>query len=174
MRFEPTPIDGVFVVEFEPHGDERGFFGRAFCAREFAEHGLESDVCQANLAQSTLAGTTRGLHFQTAEAPEAKFFRTIRGETFNVAVDLRPASATYLQWFGVELTADNRRGLAIPPLCGAGYQTLTDGAEIIYLASAFYTPSAERGVRWDDPAIDIRWPSVPTVQSDKDRTWPLL
>lgn len=174
MRFEQTPVTGAFVVELEPRGDERGFFARAFCAREFAEHGLEPHVVNANMAHSVAAGTTRGLHYQDVAAPEAKFFRTVRGATFNVVVDMRPTSPTYRQWFGVELTADNRRGLYIPPVCAAGYQTLVDDTEIMYLASGFYSPSAERGVRQDDPAIGIAWPRERAVVSDKDRAWPLL
>lgn len=171
MRFEPTPIDGVFVVELEPRGDERGFFARAFCADEFREHGLVPTVAQANMASNTVAGTTRGLHYQDAGAPEAKFFRTIRGATFNVAADVRPGSPTFGQWFGIELSADNHRALYIPPLCGAGYQALEDGTEILYLTSATYAPAEERGLLHDDPALGIAWPMTPTVVSDKDRGW---
>lgn len=174
MRFDETAIPGVFVVELEPHTDERGFFARAFCAREFAEHGLIPDVVQANLASSKQAGTTRGLHYQAASAPEAKFFRCINGETFNVAVDVREGSPSFGRWVGVLLSAVNRRALFIPPLCAAGYQTLTDGAEVFYTISGYYTPEAERGLRFDDPAIDIEWPLTPTVVSDKDRSWDLL
>ena len=174
MNFEETSIAGVFVVDLEPHGDERGFFARAFCSREFAEHGLVPDVVQANLAFSTKAGTTRGLHFQAASHPEAKFFRCIRGETFNVAVDVREGSPTFGQWTSVLLSAQNRRALYLPPVCAAGYQTLTDEAEVLYSVSGFYAPEAERGLRHDDPAIGIEWPRKPTVVSEKDRKWPLL
>ena len=174
MQFEETAIAGVFVVDLEPRTDERGFFARAFCAREFAEHGLVPDVVQANLALSTQAGTTRGLHYQTALAPEAKFFRCINGETFNVAVDAREGSRTFGRWVGVHLSAANRRALFIPPLCAAGYQTLTDEAEVFYSISGYYAPEAERGLRLDDPAIGIDWPLTPTVVSNKDRAWDLL
>jgi dTDP-4-dehydrorhamnose 3,5-epimerase len=174
MRFEETSIAGVFVIDLEPHADERGFFARAFCAREFAEHGLISELVQANLANSARAGTTRGLHYQASSHPEAKFFRTIRGETFNVAVDMRDGSPTFRRWTGVILSAENRRALYIPPVCAAGYQTLTDDAEIFYSVSGFYAREAERGVRHDDPALGIRWPLEPTVVSTKDRSWPLL
>jgi dTDP-4-dehydrorhamnose 3,5-epimerase len=174
VRFEETTIPGVFVVELEPHADERGFFARAFCAQEFAEHGLVPEVAQANMALSNQAGTTRGLHFQTALAPEAKFFRCISGETFNVAVDAREGSPTFGRWVGVHLSAANRRALYIPPLCAAGYQTLTDGAEVLYTVSGTYTPAAERGLRLDDPTIGVDWPLRPTVVSDKDRAWDLL
>lgn len=174
MIFEETSIPGVFVVDLEPHGDDRGFFARAFCSREFADHGLVPDVVQANLAFSNEAGTTRGLHFQAASHPEAKFFRCIRGETFNVAVDAREGSPTYGRWTSVLLSADNRRGLYIPPVCAAGYQTLTDDAEILYTVSGFYAPEAERGLRQEDPRLAIDWPLERTAVSDKDRLWPLL
>jgi dTDP-4-dehydrorhamnose 3,5-epimerase len=172
--FEETQIPGVVVVDLEPHSDDRGFFARAFCAREFAEHGLVSDIVQANLALSHRAGTTRGLHYQAASDPEAKLFRCIRGNTFNVAVDMRDGSPTYGRWTGVVLSAENRRALYIPPVCAAGYQTLTDDTEVLYSVSGFYAPEAERGVRLDDPALGIDWPLEPTVVSEKDRLWPLL
>lgn len=174
MIFAETPIPGVFVVDLEPHTDERGFFARAFCAHEFTEHGLVPEVAQANLAFSHAAGTTRGLHYQAASHPEAKFFRCIRGETFNIAVDMRKGSPTLGRWTGAVLSAENRRGLYIPPVCAAGYQTLTDETEILYSVSSFYAPEAERGVRHDDPAIGVDWPLEPTVVSEKDRGWPLL
>jgi dTDP-4-dehydrorhamnose 3,5-epimerase len=174
VRFTEAPLPGVFVVELEPRGDERGLFARAFCAREFTEHGLVPDVAQMNLATNALAGTTRGLHYQDASAPEAKFFRCIRGETFNVVVDAREESATFGKWFGVHLSAANRLALYVPPLHAAGYQALVDGAEILYAASSSYAPDAEHGLRQDDPAIGITWPMQPTVVSEKDRAWLLL
>jgi dTDP-4-dehydrorhamnose 3,5-epimerase len=174
MIFQETSIPGVLVVDLEPHGDDRGFFARAFCSREFADHGLVPDVVQANLAFSNKAGTTRGLHLQAASHPEAKFFRCIRGETFNVAVDAREGSPTYGQWTSVVLSADNRRGLYIPPVCAAGYQTLTDDAEILYTVSGFYAPEAECGLRQDDPRLGIDWPLERTAVSEKDQLWPLL
>jgi dTDP-4-dehydrorhamnose 3,5-epimerase len=174
LIFEETSIPGVILVDLEPHADDRGFFARAFCAREFAEHGLVPDLVQANLAFSHRAGTTRGLHYQAASHPEAKFFRCIRGETFNVAVDMREESPTYGRWTSTVLSAENRRALYIPPVCAAGYQTLTDGAEILYSVSGFYAPEAERGVRHDDPALGIAWPLEPAFVSEKDRSWPLI
>lgn len=174
MRFETTPIEGVVVVDLEPFEDERGFFARAFCAREFADHGLVPDVAQANLSHNVRVGTTRGLHFQAAFAPEAKLFRCIRGETFHVGVDARDGSPTYGHWFGVRLSADNHRALYVPPGCAAGYQSLTDGTEVLYLVSGYYAPEAERGFRPDDPAIGIEWPLPLSVVSEKDASWPLL
>jgi len=161
-------------VDLEPKADERGFFARAFCAIEFEEHSLEPELVQANLALSHTAGTTRGLHYQAASHPEAKFFRCIRGRTYNVAVDMRDGSPTFGRWTGVELSAENRRALYIPPVCAAGYQTLVDDTEILYSVSAFYAPEAERGLRHDDPAIGVDWPLSPTAVSEKDRSWPLL
>jgi dTDP-4-dehydrorhamnose 3,5-epimerase len=174
VRFVATPLEGVFVVELERHADERGFFARAFCSDEFAAHGLVSTFEQANLSYNELAGTTRGLHYQAESAPEAKFFRCIAGETFNVAVDMRPESPTHGRWFGTTLSSSNRHALYIPPVCAAGYQALSDGAELLYLASAPYTPEAERGLRVDDPRLAIDWLLPHTVQSEKDRSWPLL
>lgn len=174
MTFEETAIPGVFVVELESHADERGFFARAFCRDEFSAHGLVGDVVQANLSGNVSAGTTRGLHYQAGTHPEAKFFRCIRGETFNVAVDARPGSPTFARWVGAHLSAENHRALYIPPVCAAGYQALTDGAEVLYTVSSAYAPAAERGLRHDDPALAIDWPLEPTVVSDKDRAWPLL
>jgi dTDP-4-dehydrorhamnose 3,5-epimerase len=174
MIFEETPIEGVFVVDLEPHRDERGFFARAYCASEFANHGLVPDLVQANLALSNTRGTTRGLHYQAPSHPEAKFFRCLRGEIFNVAVDMRPGSSTFGGWAGVVLSAENRRALYIPPVCAAGYQTLVDDTEILYSVSGFYAPEAERGVRHDDPTVGVEWPLAPTVVSEKDRRWPLL
>lgn len=174
MRFVATEIPGAFVVELEPLEDERGMFARAFCAEECAAHGVAFDAAQANMAVNVLAGTVRGLHRQDERAPEAKFFRCIRGRTYHVAVDLRPDSPAYLRHVGVELSAESRRAFLVPPLCAAGYQALTPGAEILYLASAPYAPEAEDGVRHDDPALGIEWPLEPVAVSAKDRGWPLL
>jgi dTDP-4-dehydrorhamnose 3,5-epimerase len=174
VRFTPTSIDGVFVVDLEPIEDERGFFARAYCARELAEHGVALEAVQANLARNVHAGTVRGLHFQDPSAPEAKLFRCIRGETFHVAVDAREGSPTRYRWFGVRLSADNRRALYMPPVCAAGYQALTPGAEILYLCGGAYDPGAERGLSALDPVIGIDWPLPPAHLSDKDRGWPLL
>lgn len=174
MIFQETSIPGVFLVDLEPNADDRGFFARAFCAREFSGHGLVPDVAQANLSFNHRAGTTRGLHYQAASHPEAKFFRCIRGETFNVAVDMREGSPMFGRWTSAVLSAENRRGLYVPPVCAAGYQALTDGAEVLYSVSGFYAPEAERGLRHDDPALSIEWPLEPTIVSEKDRSWSLL
>jgi dTDP-4-dehydrorhamnose 3,5-epimerase len=174
MIFDETSIAGVFVVDLEPHVDERGFFARGFCAEEFEQHGLVSTVVQANIAYSSTLGTTRGLHYQVEPHPEAKFFRCIRGETFNVAVDLREDSPAFGRWVAVVLSAANRRAFYVPPNCATGYQTLTEDAEILYSVSSRYAPGAVRGVRFDDPAIGIEWPLAPAAVSGQDRSWPLL
>ncbi len=174
MRFVDTQIGGVTVVEPTPHGDERGRFMRAWCAKEFADHGLNFVPVQANMGFSVKKGTLRGMHFQVEPALEAKLVRCTRGSMFDVALDLRPDSPTYLKWFGVELSADNARMLYVPEGCGHGYQTLEDNTEMHYMTSAYYTASAVRGVRFDDPAFGIRWPLPVTVVSEQDRKWSLV
>jgi dTDP-4-dehydrorhamnose 3,5-epimerase len=174
VRFTETSIPGVTIIDPTPPLDDRGRFMRAWCAREFAEHGIRFAPLQANMALSSLRGTLRGLHFQDASAPEAKLVRCTRGAMFDVAVDLRPDSPTFAKWFGVELTQENGRMLFLPELCAHGYQTLEDATEMHYMASAVYTPSAVRGVRFDDPSLKIQWPLQPTAISEQDRNWPLL
>ena len=142
----------------DPRTDERGFFARAFCQREFAALGLETGLVQANVSGSRHAGTIRGLHYQVAPAEETKLMRCIRGSAWDVIVDLRPESRTFGQWFGTELSADNRRQLYVPRGFAHGYQTLVDDAEMFYLVSAFHSPEHERGIRWNDPAFAIHWP----------------
>lgn len=174
MRFVPTPVEGCMVVEIEPHADERGFLARVHCADEMRAAGLEPAVAQANLARTERAGTVRGLHYQVPPFAEAKLVRCVRGGVFDVAVDLRTTSPTYLQHAGVELSDDNRRALFVPAGCAHGYQALVDGAELLYMTSAPYMPDAERGLRPDDPALGIRWPLPPTNVSAKDQGWPLV
>jgi dTDP-4-dehydrorhamnose 3,5-epimerase len=173
--FTETAIAGVYVVELEPRRDDRGFFARAFCADEFAAHGLETHWVQANVGHSERAGTIRGLHYQVPPHAEAKLVRCTAGAVFDVAVDLREGSPTYLQWYGTELSAGNGRMLYLPKGVAHGYQSLTDDAEAYYLVTAAYAPAAERGLRWDDPDLDIAWPLFDApILSDKDAGWPLL
>jgi dTDP-4-dehydrorhamnose 3,5-epimerase len=167
-------VAGAYIVELEPREDERGFFARIFCEREFEELGLAKPMVQANLSYNVRRGTVRGLHYRREPAPEAKFFRCISGATHNVCADVRPGSATYSRHVAVELSAANRTALYVPGGCAAGYQALTDGAEIIYMTSVFYEPGFEYGVRYDDPAIGIEWPLAVTDVSERDATWPLL
>lgn len=173
MIFHQTELPGAVVVELEPRDDERGFFARFFCRREFAEQGLELEVAQANLAFNRRRGTLRGLHYQAPPHEDSKLVRCVRGALYDVVVDLRPGSPTFRRWLGVELTAENRRLLYVPAGLAHGYQTLADETEAMYLHSAFHAPEAERGVRWDDPAFGIDWPEADErVISAKDRAWP--
>lgn len=172
MKFISTELEGAYILELEAHSDDRGFFGRAFCAQEFAEHGLEPTVAQGNIAYSWRRGTLRGMHYQIPPATETKFVRCTRGAIFDVIVDLRANSPTYLRSIGVELTADNRRALYVPGMFAHGYLTLVDDTEVNYLVSEFYTPGAERGIGYDDSALGIDWPIPVEVLSPKDRSWP--
>jgi dTDP-4-dehydrorhamnose 3,5-epimerase len=174
MRFSDTDVLGAKVIDPTPHDDHRGRFMRAWCAREFAEHGVEFSPVQANLGFSIRKGTVRGMHFQEAPALEAKLVRCTRGTIFDVVLDLRPKSLSYGKWYGAELTAENGRMLYVPERCAHGYQTLEDGTEMYYMASEYYTASAARGVRFDDPVFGIQWPLVATVVSEQDRSWPLV
>jgi dTDP-4-dehydrorhamnose 3,5-epimerase len=173
MIFRETKLKGAFIIEIEKIGDARGFFARAWCEHEFEAHGLNVRWVQANMAFSKTRGTLRGLHYQVTPYEEAKLMRCTRGAIYDVIVDLRPESPTYLQWLGVELTADNHKALHVPEGCAHGYQTLTDDTETFYPVSQFYAPGFERGVRWDDPAFGIEWPETDEwIISDKDKSWP--
>jgi len=173
MVLTPTPLPGVLVLELAPLVDERGFFAVAFSRHAFMANGLNPQVDQVNVSHNETRGTLRGMHYQLPPYAEAKTVRCIRGTAFDVVVDLRPDSPTYCQWYGVELTAENRRALYIPEGVAHGFQTLTDHTEVLYTVSAPYTPSHARGVRWDDPAFGIEWPSVPhRTLHDRDRTYP--
>jgi dTDP-4-dehydrorhamnose 3,5-epimerase len=174
MIFTETKLPGAFIVDLEPRGDDRGFFARAFCQREFEAHGLKPLIAQANISFNYRKGTVRGLHFQVPPYAETKFVRCSRGAILDVIVDLRPDSPTYLQHVGVELTAENRRGLYVPERFAHGYQVLDDNTETTYQVGEFYAPAAEGGLRYDDPRLAIAWPLPVTDISDKDRRWPLL
>ncbi|WP_027483717.1 dTDP-4-dehydrorhamnose 3,5-epimerase [Deinococcus pimensis] len=174
MIFTETMLGGAFVIDVDVREDERGFFARTFCQREFEAHGLKPDVAQCNLSFNHRAGTVRGMHYQLAPAAETKLVRCTRGAILDVIVDLRPDSPTYLRHVAVELSEDNRRALYVPELFAHGYQALTDGAEVTYQVGEFYTPGFERGLRHDDPRLGIAWPLPVTVISAKDAAWPLL
>lgn len=171
MRFTQTELNGAWIVEPEPVHDHRGFFARTFCIREFGEHGLETAFVQHATSLSLAKGTVRGMHFQKDPFSEVKVVTCMKGAIFDVIVDLRQDSPTFRHWIGVELTAENRRRLYIPKGFAHGFQALTDNAEVAYLISAFYEPSAASGVRHDDPAFGILWPLPVTVISDKDVGW---
>ena len=172
MNFIETEIKDLFVVELNKIGDERGFFARAWCEKEFADKNLTSRMLQANTSYSKDKGTLRGLHYQVSPHEEAKLMRCIKGAIFDVAVDLRPDSKTYKKWFGIELTESNRKMLFIPEGFAHGYQTLVENTEAFYMSSAFYAPEAERGLRWNDPAIGINWPVTEELNiTEKDQNW---
>ncbi len=173
MRFLATGIEGAWVVDPTPHQDSRGRFFRAWCAREFQEHGVDFVPVQANMGFSVTTGTVRGMHFQVAPALEAKLVRCTRGAMFDIVLDLRPGSPTFRQWYGVELTPENGRMLFVPENCAHGYQTLVPDTEMYYMTSANYAPDAARGVRFDDPAFAIQWPLPVTIVSEQDQNWPL-
>jgi dTDP-4-dehydrorhamnose 3,5-epimerase len=172
MIFVETPIAGAYVIEPERREDDRGFFARIFCRNEFAQHGLKTEMMQANTGFSRRKGTLRGLHFQRAPHAEVKVVRCTSGSMHDVIVDLRPDSPTWKQWFGVELSQQNRKMLYVPEGCAQGYITLADDTEMYYLASEFYSPETASGVRFDDPQFGIQWPAAMTVISKQDREWP--
>lgn len=174
MKFSPCSVSGAWLIEPTPHEDPRGRFMRAWCGREFAEHAIDFTPVQANMGLSLRKGTLRGLHYQVAPALEAKLVRCTRGSIFDVAVDLRPESPTFRNWYGSCLSADNGRMLYVPEGCAHGCQSLEDMTEIFYMASAFYAPGEARGIRYDDPAFGIRWPLPVVSISDQDRSWPLV
>lgn len=171
MIFHETKLNGAFIVDLDMKDDDRGFFARAFCAQEFEVLGLRPQVMQANLSYNHSMGTLRGMHYQVSPASEPKFIRCIRGAIWDVIIDMRPESPTYLEHIGVELSAENRRAIYVPDMFAHGNQALTDGAELLYLVGEFYTPGCERGVRYDDPSIGIEWPLPVSVISEKDASW---
>ncbi|MDZ4366244.1 MAG: dTDP-4-dehydrorhamnose 3,5-epimerase [Afipia sp.] len=173
MIFTAATLNGCFVIDGQSHRDDRGFFARTMCRDEFAAHGLAADFVQANHSFNYRRGTLRGLHLQRPPHLEAKLMRCIRGASYNVVVDLRPDSPTYMRWEGFELSLENGRQIYVPGGCANGYQTLADDVDVIYQVTHVYTPAAEAGIRFDDPAFSIAWPEPVTAISDKDRSWPL-
>jgi dTDP-4-dehydrorhamnose 3,5-epimerase len=174
MIFTKTNLKDAFIVEPEPREDARGFFARTFCAREFAERGLVTQFVQCSVSASRNRGTLRGLHYQRPPACEVKLVRCTAGALFDVIVDLRPASPTYLRHLAVELTARNRKALYVPEMFAHGFQTLEENTEVLYQISQYYAPETAAGVRFDDPRLAIQWPLPVTTLSEKDMTWPLL
>lgn len=172
MLFDECKLKGAFVIDPEKREDQRGFFARAWCRKEFEAHGLNSDCVQVNVGYNRTGGTLRGMHFQIAPHAEAKLVRCTRGAVYDVIIDLRPDSPTYREWVGVELTADNHRMLYVPEGFAHGYQTLTADTEISYQTSQFYHAEAARGVRHNDPAFGILWPRKVELISEADRSWP--
>ena len=172
MKFHETAVDGAFLIDIEPISDERGGFARMFCEKEFEAMGLESRFAQINTSWSVHAGTLRGLHYQVGPAEEVKLVRCIRGEVYDVVLDLRKDSPTFGTAAGARLSDSNRQMMYAPTGCAHGFLTLVAGAEVIYPVSNAYRPDCERGVRWDDPYFRIDWPVQPTHVSNKDRQWP--
>ena len=173
MIFNETKLPGAFIIEVKRLEDERGFFGRSFCRREFEERGLNPFVAQCNISFNRDAGTLRGMHYQATPHAEEKLVRCTRGALYDVIIDLRPESPTFKRWVSLELTEENCRMLYIPKGFAHGFQTLADETEIFYQMSAFYHPDSSRGVRWNDPAFGIQWPETERViLSDRDRVWP--
>jgi dTDP-4-dehydrorhamnose 3,5-epimerase len=170
--FQSTTLPDAMVVELERREDERGFFARSFCQREFEAQGLEPCVAQCNVSFNRRRGTLRGMHWQAAPDGEAKLVRVTRGAIWDVIVDLRPDSPACCRWFGAELNAENRRALYIPQGFAHGFQTLVDDVEVFYQMSTVYVPEAQRGARWDDPAFGINWPIRPPFLSDRDASYP--
>ena len=172
MKFHETPLAGAYVVELEKRGDDRGFFARAFCQNEFAEFSLPTDIAQVNNSLSADRGTLRGMHYQLAPKAETKMVRCIRGALWDCIIDLRPESPTFCQWFGEELSAENRKMMIVPKGFGHGFITLTEDVEAFYFVDEYYAPDNERGIRWNDPKFGIQWPIEPVIVSDKDQNHP--
>jgi dTDP-4-dehydrorhamnose 3,5-epimerase len=172
MHFQKTGFSGGWLIEPELVEDERGFFARTFCAREFTERGLVATFAQHSISSSRTIGTLRGMHFQRPPHQEVKVVACLKGAIWDVLIDLRKDSPTFARWQGFELTAMNRRRLYIPQGFAHGHQSLSDDTEVGYLISEYYVPDAADGVRHDDPAFAIEWPLRVTVISDKDRNWP--
>jgi dTDP-4-dehydrorhamnose 3,5-epimerase len=174
VTFEELAIPGVFAIDAEPAVDERGLFVRTFDRSAFAERGLELGVAQASVSYNTRRGTLRGLHLQVPPHEEAKLVRCVSGSAFDVVVDLRSGSPTQLRWLWVELSAERRNAIYIPPGLAHGFLTLEDRCELEYLISVPHEPAAAVGVRWDDPAVSVEWPFPPTVLSERDEAFPDL
>jgi dTDP-4-dehydrorhamnose 3,5-epimerase len=172
MKFSETPLPGACVIDLDKREDERGFFARLFCEKEFGAQGLETRFVQINTSLSRIQGTLRGMHYQLKPAAEVKVVRALSGALYDVILDLRPESPTFGKSYGVELSAENRRMIYVPKGFGHGFLTLLPDTEALYLVSAFYAPDRERGVRWNDPRFAIQWPMVPQVVSDRDRSHP--
>jgi dTDP-4-dehydrorhamnose 3,5-epimerase len=174
MIYRELPLSGAFLIEPEPAEDQRGFFARTFCAREFAGRGLETDVAQCSVSYTTKKGAVRGLHYQIPPAAETKLVRCLRGAIFDVIIDLRRNSPTFGRHAGVMLSERNLHALYVPEMFAHGFQTLTRGVEVLYQISEFYAPEHARGLRHDDPALRIDWPLPVTDVSERDTSWPMF
>ena len=172
MKFIETPLKGAYIIELDKRGDERGFFARTFCKKEFVDVGLNNEIAQINNSLSADKGTLRGMHYQLHPKAEDKIIRCISGEIFDVIIDLRQDSQTYCKWYGIELNSENRKMIYIPQGFAHGFISLKENTEIFYLVTEFYSPELERGIRWNDPKFNIHWPIEPHIISDKDNNHP--
>lgn len=171
MKITPTKVDGVMLLDLEPIKDDRGYFARAFCADTLASAGHAFEIQQTNLSYNAKKGTLRGMHYQAEPTPDPKIVRCERGRIFDVAVDIRPSSPTYLSWTGTELNDTNGRSLLIPAGCAHGFMSLSDNTQVLYLMGAPYVSELARGIRWNDPTFAIDWPHQPSVISERDATY---
>jgi dTDP-4-dehydrorhamnose 3,5-epimerase len=172
MVFEETKLKDAFIIDIERIGDERGFFARAYCEKEFEKHGIPTGIVQANISYNKFKHTLRGLHYQAAPFGEAKLVRCTKGSIFDVIIDMRENSETFKQWISVELNENSHRMLYVPEGFAHGFMTLEDHTEVTYHVSEFYTPAAEKGIRWNDPEFQLKWPENIEVISEKDKNWP--
>ena len=172
MRFGKTELSGVFLVEVDFLVDERGFFARTWCQKDFQAQGLEASLVQCSISYNARRGTLRGLHFQASPFEETKLVRCTQGAIYDVVLDLRAGSPSYLRWIAATLTAENRNMIYVPKGCAHGFLTLQDNTEVFYQMSQVYDAASARGVRWDDPAFGIAWPDKVEVISERDRTYP--
>ena len=174
MIFTETPLKGAFLIELERHEDDRGFFARTFCQKEFETHGLSPRIVQCSVSFNRRRGTLRGMHYQTAPYEEVKLIRCTRGSLYDVIIDLRSSSPTRTKYFAADLSADNGRMLYVPEGFAHGFQTLEDNTEVFYQMSQFYAQEYSKGVRWDDPTFSIPWPPAERIILERDRTYPLF
>lgn len=174
MIFNPTPLTGSFTIDVQPFQDSRGFFTRTFCEREFTEHHLVQHFVQANHSGTNGMGVVRGMHFQHSPHCEVKLVKCVAGAIYDVIVDVRQGSPTFLKWFGAKLSAENKTMMYVPAGFAHGFQSLSEYSEIVYLVSSFYSKESEGGVRYNDPAVDIQWPLPVSLVSEKDQNIPLI
>ena len=172
MVLEETTVPGAFQIHLQPQYDERGFFARSWCQREFESNGLNPNLVQCSISYNARKGTLRGMHYQAAPYAESKLVRCTKGTIYDVVLDMRPQSSTFKRWVAMVLTSEKRNMVYIPEGCAHGFLTLEDSTEVFYQMSQFYNPDSARGVRWDDPAFRIAWPAKGEVISDRDRTYP--
>jgi dTDP-4-dehydrorhamnose 3,5-epimerase len=174
MIFTETKLKGAYIINLQRLEDERGFFARTFCKQEFKKYGLNIEIAQSNISYSKKKGTLRGMHMQLAPFEESKLIKCNQGAIYDVIVDLRKKSKTFLQWIGAELTSKNNQMIYVPEGFAHGFITLQDNTEVSYQMNQFYTPGSEKGYRWNDPAFDIIWPMAPVVMAEKDKNFPLF